>query len=510
MRGICQSPASAYHSASRFTHHVSQIMSEIKHKALQSYLKKHGKEAFFSVYLIYGEDLLCKTAFNNLLDALLPLPERSMNYEPVENDNIYEAIERANTFSLLPGTKVVTLLGSRIFYSKQAHVTFLEKAKEAFDNEDMKKAAKYVASLLGILNLSFGDVDTPANRSRNLNLDSELLSDDKWLDKIVTYCKDNEVSVPPAKDNAGDLQKAIEKGFPEGNHLIITTDISDKRRGLFKAINKHGMVIDCSVPRGSRMADKKEQESVLGERMRAILGQSGKKMDRDAYMAMYEMTGFDLRTFSNNLEKLINYVGSRKNISVHDVNAVLKRTKQDPIYELTSAVSDRKTEDALFFVNSLLSSGFFPLQVLGAIINQIRKLLLMKGFAESPRGKVWNTRVSYQGFQAHVMPEIRAYDDELLSRLEAWESLLSKKEEKGDGKKKKGKKKAKPVTDVLIAKNPKSPYPVYLTLLKSEKFTNTELLEIIEYLSEADLKLKTTGQNPKLVIEKAVLRICGT
>lgn len=415
-------------------------MPEIRHKTLQKYLKD-VKGQFSPTYLVYGEELLCKTAFNALLDALIPVSERSLNYEPVDNDNIYEAIERVNTFSLLSGIKVVALCDSQIFYSKQNDIIFLEKAKDAYDKKNMKKAAKYMASLLGVLNLSFDDVDSQANRSKNLKLDSELLNEDKWLDEIISHCADSKISVSVAKDNAGELQKAIEKGFPEGNHLIITTDIADKRRKLFKAIDKNGMIIDCSVPKGNLMADKKEQEIVLQERMKTILSQNKKKMARDAYMAMYEMTGFDLRTFSNNLEKLVNYVGSRENITIKDVESVLKRTKQDPIYELTNAVSDRNIGDALFFMNSLLSAGFFPLQILGAIINQIRKVFLAKGFTESPRGKSWNARVSYQQFQNKIMPEIQAYDRELLKQLEDWENMLSKKmKTRGMEKRKKGEK----------------------------------------------------------------------
>ncbi len=487
-------------------------MSEINYKELDAYLKGKGKEAFSPVYLIHGEEVLCKTAFNTLLDALIPVSDRGMNYEPVDNDSVYEAIEQVNTFSLLPGTKVVALCDSRIFYSKQSEASFLEKAKDAYHGKNIKKAAKFIASLLSVLNLSFDDVKDNASRTQNLKLDSGEFTDDRWLDEVIRYCADNSLSVSAVKDNAGDLQKAIEKGFPEENIMIVTADMIDKRRGLFKSIDKNGTIINCAVPKGSGMADKREQEAVLNERMRAILSKSGKTMDRNAYQAMYEMTGFDLRTFSNNLEKLVSYAGDRKKITAEDVEAVLKRTKQDPIYELTSAVSDRNTQDAIFFLNSLLSAGFFPLQALGAIANQMRKIFLIKGFSESPQGKAWRPGMPYQQFQNSVMPAIRKYDNEVSEQLEAWEKMLSKKDADADkGKKKKGKKK-KPkavATDILIAKNSRSPYPVYLMLLKSEKFTREELLDASECLSEADLKLKTSGKNPKVVLERVIFRICG-
>lgn len=487
-------------------------MPEINYKELNKHLRTVKKENFSPVCLIYGEELLCKRAFDALLDVLIPASERSVNYEPVDNDNVYEAIERVNTFSLLAGTKVVSLCNSQIFYSKQNESTFLEKAKTAYDGKDMKKAAKFIASLLGILSLSIDDVSDNASRTNNLTLDLDEFGDDKWIDEIIAFCVDNRISAAAVKDNAGDLQQAVENGFPEGNHLIITTDMGDKRRKLFKVISEKGMIINCSVPKGSRMADRKEQEMVMGDRMREILSQSGKTMDRNAYQAMYEMTGFDLRTFCNNLEKLVSYVGTRKKITMGDVEAVLKRTKQDPIYELTNAVSDRNTQDALFFINSLLSAGFFPLQILGAITNQIRKVILAKGFTESPQGKVWKPKCQYNQFQNSVMPAIRKYDGMLSNLLAEWNQTLSSKsdgETDGGKKKKKGKKKSKaPATELLIAKSP-SPYPVYLMMLKSERFTKEELFDAVARLSEADLRLKTSAQNPKLVLESVVLHICS-
>jgi DNA polymerase-3 subunit delta len=77
------------------------------------------------------------------------------------------------------------------------------------------------------------------------------------------------------------------------------------------------------------------------------------------------------------------------------------------------------------------------------------------------------------------------------------------------GSPKKGKKnKAKATTDLLIAKNPKNPYPIYLLLKKSDGFSKDKLISAVEVLAEADKKLKTSAQSPKLVLEKAILSVC--
>ena len=479
-------------------------MPEITFKAL----KKHLTEGRFApVYLIYGDEFLYKAAMEEILNVLLPGPRRSFNYEPIDgtSENIQEVIERVNTYSLLPGVKVVAISDSRIFYAKQDEKRLIERAKEEYENEDLQKAAKYFLSVLGMSDLTLDDAKDPVVKEK-LGLDTDKFEDIEWLDELATYCRDNRLSVPAGEGHAEILKEAVEKGFPKGNHLVITTDLVDKRQRLFKAIKRHGLVINCSVPKGERKADRIVQESVLTDEMNNILKAHNKKMDKAAYLAMYEMTGFDLRTFSGNLEKLIDYVGDRQHITVDDVESALRRTKIDPVYELTNAISDRHTENAIYYLNSLLANDIYPLQVLAAMTNLIRRLLLMKGFVESPYGKAWHANCKYPNFQNRVIPAIQEYDKTLQDLLESWLDLNSADSKAGESPRRGKKRKAD--TDLQVVKNPKNPYPIFQLILKSEKFTKNELIAGAELLSETDLRLKSTAQNPKLLLERAIYNIC--
>ncbi|MBW1693317.1 MAG: hypothetical protein JRJ41_03995, partial [Deltaproteobacteria bacterium] len=63
-------------------------MTEINYKALKNYLieqKQHpDAKGFAPVYLIYGEEMMYKTAFEALLNALIPEAKRSLNYDSIE------------------------------------------------------------------------------------------------------------------------------------------------------------------------------------------------------------------------------------------------------------------------------------------------------------------------------------------------------------------------------------------------------------------------------------------
>ena len=489
-------------------------MPEIPYKLLNKYLKDLNadpEKPFAPVYLIFGEELLVKTAFDDLLEEMLPGAANNANFDPLEGaiESIYEVIERVNTYSLLGGARVVAMRESRIFYTQQDKSHLLEKSKTAYDDDDLPTASKYFLSLLGNLNLSFDDVDK-SNRPKALNFDPDLSRSDGWLDDIIDYCMEKNLRIPEPADETAALQRAIEKGFPRNNHLLITTDIVDKRRGLYKTIKEQGVVIDCAVPKGDRRADRMAQEDVLLQKMTEILKPNNKEMDKGAYLALMEMTGFDLRTFCGGLEKLIGYVGERNSITVADVESVLKRTKKDPIYDFTNAIADRQIEKALFLLNSLLEAEFHPLQILAAITNQVRKLLLAKDFSHSTRAKGWSAGMSFNVFQQNIIPSVVAYDQSLLKILAEWEnSSLNSTDSNAVYEQVKTKKKSKIDTDLLLARNPKNAYPVFLLLKKSERYATAELMDAIGYLNEIDIQLKTTGKNPKLALERLIFRICN-
>ena len=56
-------------------------------------------------------------------------------------------------------------------------------------------------------------------------------------------------------------------------------------------------------------------------------------------------------------------------------------------------------------------------------------------------------------------------------------------------------------SDLVLAKNPKSPFPVYQTLKKSERFSLEELKTAVINLSETDKRMKSTGQDPRILLE---------
>jgi len=306
------------------------------------------------------------------------------------------------------------------------------------------------------------------------------------------------------------LSALIEKGIPENHALVMTCSTLDRRKKVFKVIETHGTIIDCVVSQGVRKADMDEQRVVLQEIARNLLASSSKRMDREAFNTLVEQTGFNPEYFARNIEKLVAYTGANPVIGLADIKAVVIRDKKDPIFSLTNAVQEKDAAKALGVVSSLLGEGFHPLQILKSLENQVRKLLMIKSFIISSL-KIENPHhfkpMNYNGFTQGVMPLILSYDERVKKAVEERDSFLSPT--KSTGEKKPVKEKKTPIpADLLLAPNPKSPYPVFLIFQHSENFSLNELKNAMIALGDLDYQLKSSPIEAFIGIENFIITIC--
>ena len=308
-----------------------------------------------------------------------------------------------------------------------------------------------------------------------------------------------------SKTDTALLSTLIEKGIPQKHTLVMTCSTLDKRKKIFKAIQTHGIIIDCTVSQGVRKADLDEQRGVLQEIAKNLLAASKKRMNAAAFNALLDQTGFNPELFAKNIEKLMAYTGTNPVIGLNDIRAVVIRDKKDPIFSLTNALLEKDAAKGLALLSSLFKEGFHPLQILKSLENQVRKLLMIKSFilsfstSKAPQNF---KRMNFNGFTQNMMPIILAYDEKTKKVIAERDDFLSPVNPSG-----KEKKKVVP-TDLLLAPNPKSPYPVFLTFQKSENFSLDELKDAIIALGDLDYQLKSSPIDAIVSIENFIITIC--
>ncbi len=335
--------------------------------------------------------------------------------------------------------------------------------------------------------------------------DPALIGDGAWIEGLLHHCREKGLLIPDTKSEARMLEAAIRKGFVRGNVLILTAGRVDKRAALYQAVSEGGIVVDCSVPAGNTAAEKKVRDAVFKACIREILAQHQKTMAPEAYAAVYEMTGFELRVLSANVEKLIAYAGKRERITLDDVKAVLFRTKKDPVFELTGAVLERNPDKALFFLDSLLRADFHPMAILSALVNQVRRLMVAKAFMEEQARGMWPEGCDFKTFKARLLPRLKAFEKQMEESLPAWEMPSARNTSRKAGKKRGG---TGSSTDLTLTRGSASAYPAFKLLQAAERFQKGEITDALMVLCDTDRRLKTTPHSPRMLLERALVRLC--
>lgn len=482
-----------------------QLMTELHHSKFSTWLAKGSDLKALPVFLIHGESALVEQCVKPLIKRLLNGESKDLHCQVLDGmvENIPDLLEQLNTYDLTGGIKVVWFKEAKLFDTGSGQQKRIEQICEAMDKDDVTRAAKAFMNLCARMSI---DVGTLVDTGRIPPELADLLSatGDETIVRLASCCIQHGWSSSADADHVSTLEKAIGEGFPTGHFLIITSATRfPKNRKFYKIVSQHGVVVDCHVPLSERRADKMAQEAVLRQIMEEQLQKSGKRVPPAVFNKIVQLTGFDPTTFRNNIIKLIDYVGDRAEITDADTKSLLRRSKSDPIYALTNAVAERETVSALFYLNTLLDDNFHPLQILSALANQVRKLLVAKDFANCEYGRSWNRSMAYQQFQKTVMPDIQAYDAHNSQQVSQWDAVDANK----SNNKKKGEGKGSGF-DLALASNPGNAYPVYQTLLKSENFTITELVDLMMRLNASDMNLKRSGHDAVLLIRHLVMSMC--
>ncbi|MFP3998537.1 MAG: DNA polymerase III subunit delta [Desulfobacterales bacterium] len=294
-------------------------------------------------------------------------------------------------------------------------------------------------------------------------------------------------------DHAEILKSAIRRGFPKNHYLIVKADNVDKRTGLYKAIKNSGTVVDCSVPSGTRKAERETQRRILQFLAKQSLAGYDKSLDNEAFAKIYDLVGPEPGSFVAALGKLALFAEGRARITKDDVEAVLAQSREDPVYLFTNALGEKNADLALYYLDSLIATGFYYAQLLSAMANQIRRLSAVKGFVYKSGARLWEPGMPFERFKKQVMPAVVEHDRAVSNFAEK----VSQSLQTGAS------------TEMVLAKNPNNPFPVYQNFIQADNFSPEQLDEAICALHRADVELKTTGPSPRYVIESVIIEICG-
>jgi DNA polymerase-3 subunit delta len=440
---------------------------------------KRGKAV--PCYLLYGEEeFRLRDALDKITAALIPdARDRELNLFVTdgEHEDVGSLCESLITPPLLPGRKVVVVRDTRLFQSKKVLSSLIARIRERLEPDPARAAADFM-QFLTVTGMQLDDLRDGGWRKIDDDFWRKIVPDDggegreTWLPRAVELCVSLGSSLIREKteEETDRLERVLAGGMPEGNHLILTAETVDRRKRLFKAVSSLGHILTFAKIKGEA-----RQQQVVTEMAAGLLEGRGKRLSSGAWAALGQKTGFSLRESLGAIEKLITYAGEKAVIEAADVEAVIGRTKEDTVFDLTGALTARNLTAALRALKDLLDQGIPPLMIMAMITREIRFLLHAKLLIASGRLKGFSANMDYGRFQKAVYPSLKQWTGE--------------GEEQVD----------------LVSQHP---YVVYQSLKNAGRFTRSELAGSLEMLVRIDLALKSTGQEPRLLLERFLLAVC--
>lgn len=449
-------------------------------KSLESVLKDIPRGKGASCYILYGdEDFLVEEALGKLLDALVPEQDRDLSLFVMDDEStgVDPVCEALLTPSLIPGPKVVLLPKTRLFYSKTSLPDLVRKIADSAET-DLPAAARAFTIFLDLAGWTLEQLRDDGWR----RLTDEQWRDvaggeggedrEKWLPRVVEYCV-GQGTMAGRHGAVGTevLEDLLSSGLPEGHCLVMTADSVDRRKRLFKVVSEKGIVLPFI-----RTRSEARQRSLMMESLREKLARRGKTLTPEAWIVLGKKTGFRLRDSAEALDQLITYTGDRKVIEPPDVEAVIGRTRDDSVFDLTEALVGKDIRKALASLGDLLYQGVHHLVILAMITREVRFLFHGKLFLDTGRIGGFRADMDFGPFQRAVYPAVKGLEAEL-----------------GKGKS-------------LASQHP---YVVFNALRNSTRFSHGELMGHLERVLAADAAMKSTGQDPRLLLERLLIEICG-
>jgi len=352
------------------------------------------------------------------------------------------------------------------FLSKEQSGELGEKIVELWRDGRRDDAVKLLGELLvleGWTQEQWERLDAASPKALVSLFDADGVDEQEDINALLAYGKSRGLELNQRRGSEGTaLANLLDRGLPEWSFLLLTAAQVDKRTRLYKRFDEIGAVLYLGLERDK--SGKVSRENVL-EFIGRRLGQAAKHLEPRAREMLLDRAGDDLRALQQELEKLLLFVGDRPSIRAADIEAIVTDCGEGWIFDLTRAVADRDAPAALAQLARLLSQGDHPLRLLATITSEVRRLLVARQLLETDLVRQWKRGMTYQQFQQNIL------------------------------------KQGAP----LLMRNP---YADYMCFQRAERFSLDELRTCMDGLYDADLRLKSSGSQPRLVLESLILSMC--
>lgn len=158
------------------------------------------------------------------------------------------------------------------------------------------------------------------------------------------------------------------KHIPDYLVIVMVEKDVDKRNKVYKAVDSVGYV--CEM--------KPQTTATLEKWIAGLLAKDNLKISREACDLILDKTGAGMDYIKQETEKLVSYCQRRDVVTVEDVEKVCTTQTTSHIFDMISAIANKKQQQALDLYYDLLELKEPPMRILYLIVRQFNGILQVK------------------------------------------------------------------------------------------------------------------------------------
>ena len=158
------------------------------------------------------------------------------------------------------------------------------------------------------------------------------------------------------------------KHIPDYLVVVMVEKDVDKRNKVYKAVDSVGYI--CEM--------KPQTTATLEKWIAGLLAKDNLKISREACDLIPDKTGAGMDYIRQETEKLVSYCQGRDVVTVEDVEKVCATQTTSHIFDMISAIANKKQQQALDLYYDLLELKEPPMRILHLIVRQFNGILQVK------------------------------------------------------------------------------------------------------------------------------------
>ncbi|MFC0043152.1 DNA polymerase III subunit delta [Metabacillus iocasae] len=204
-------------------------------------------------------------------------------------------------------------------------------------------------------------------------------------DKRVVVAHNASFLTAEKQKSKGKVEHQVEKLLQYIEHpasftvllIIAPYEKLDERKKITKVLKKQTTCIEAN-----NFGEKEMKEWIVD-----YLFSHGIKMEEEAMTHLIQLVGLNLTLITNELDKLILYVGEGGNLTQESVSLLVAKTLEQNVFTLVEAVIKGDVSNALNMYQDLLRNNEEPIKILSILASQFRLIYHAKQLSSQGYGQ---------------------------------------------------------------------------------------------------------------------------